>query len=539
MQCSHRLTASLLALLIVIPPAVADLTSMNPDEIPSQLQHPLKMLATTAMSGEGRDYFSLKPGQSATVGTITGPAIIFRIWSTSSNTKHTALTMIVDGKSEALVQKGQLPPGVTQPDPLRGLDMQAYWSYVPVFVQKQAVFVARSYVADKTAEPIRFYLQAGYRNVSGPELAEARKLSLPTVREWISHLGQAAHDNPAGAHQLTGEVSVKTPWEPPLSGPSLITELQLGPVGNPAGGITPEQCQDTRLIIECDGQRTVDAPLSALFAAWNKVAMDSAAIQAQADRLTLRLPMPVASSMKLSLARFGRRPISQMSASATILKLPQAPEYRLCAQYFSQLSIDDKPMTWLNVTGEGIFLGTNMTANGLQRKTFAFLEGNEQIYVDGDTEPTIEGTGTEDYFNGAWYFEAGETAHPFHGVTFKQDREPPVVDCYRHLVSDCIPFKQSLRFDMQHGSRNKAPDVLYEGVNFWYQTLPVSVAEPVRVAIPRDQLPEGMEPTGHTGGRPLPWIVFHVLVGIVAGLLALVWRKKRGSASRRHTRAGQ
>lgn len=524
MRCPHRLSASLLALLFFIPPAAADLTSLNPDQLPSQLQHPLKMLATTAMSGEGRDYFSLKPGQTATIGTITGPAIIFRLWCTSSDTKQTALTMIVDGKSETLVQRGQLPANVTQPDLLRGLDMQAYWSYIPVFVQKQAVFVARSYVTDEAAEPIRFYLQAGYRDVSGPELTEARKLSLPAVRQWISRLEQTTPTTAADVQRMSGEVSLKTPWQPALSGPSLITELQLSPVGNPPGGLTPEQCQNTRLIIECDGQKTVDAPLSALFAAWHKVGMDSAAIQAQDNRLTLRLPMPVASAMKLSLAPFGRKPIASMSASATVRQLPQAPRYRLCAQYFSQLSVDDQPMTWLDVTGEGIFLGTNMTANGLQRKTFAFLEGNEQIYVDGDAEPTIEGTGTEDYFNGAWYFEAGEQAHTFHGVTFKQDREPPIVDCYRHLISDCIPFKQSLRFDMQHGSRNKAPDVLYEGANFWYQTLPVSVAEPIRAQIPKEHLPPGEEPI-EGQGMALRWIVLGLVFLATVALMKFLWRK--------------
>ena len=38
----------------------------------------------------------------------------------------------------------------------------------------------------------------------------------------------------------------------------------------------------------------------------------------------------------------------------------------------------------------------------------AFLEGDEMIYVDGEKEAAIKGTGTEDYFNSGWYFNQGE-----------------------------------------------------------------------------------------------------------------------------------
>ncbi|MBU0608092.1 MAG: DUF2961 domain-containing protein, partial [Armatimonadetes bacterium] len=240
--------------------------------------------------------------------------------------------------------------------------------------------------------------------------------------------------------------------------------------------------------------------------------------------LHLRFPMPVGQSLTIGLDSFGGQPFQRMMAAVTVVPLKTAPKYRLCAQYFSQYSVTDQPMTLLNVTGEGIFLGTNLCVDGKDRKTFAFLEGNEQIYIDGDTKPTIEGTGTEDYFNGAWYFEAGEKANLFAGVTFKQDREPPMVDCYRYLVSDCIPFKQSLRLDLQHGSRNKAPDVLYEGVNFWYQASPTDVAEPVAAKAPKGG-GIGVEPaTG--GGSLIVRIIGFVLALAVVGLVA-VWLLRR------------
>ncbi|MBU0610863.1 MAG: hypothetical protein KKI08_23490, partial [Armatimonadetes bacterium] len=182
---------ALLPCVVVIPGYAADDTWLNPESLPPQLRHPLKLLATTAMSGEGKDFFSLKPGQTATIGTITGPAIIFRIWSTSSNTKLSALDMIVDGKKETLVAKGALPAGVAKDDPLRALDKQAYWSYLPVVVKKQAVFQARSFEKDVT-EPMKFYLQVGYRQVPAAELTGAEALGA-SLRKWAARMSQPGY----------------------------------------------------------------------------------------------------------------------------------------------------------------------------------------------------------------------------------------------------------------------------------------------------------------------------------------------------------
>ena len=54
-------------------------------------------MATTDKTGQGHDYFTLKPGKPALVGAITGPAVIFRIWSTSSKSTQTSLDLVVDG----------------------------------------------------------------------------------------------------------------------------------------------------------------------------------------------------------------------------------------------------------------------------------------------------------------------------------------------------------------------------------------------------------------------------------------------------------
>ena len=44
-----------------------------------------------------------------------------------------------------------------------------------------------------------------------------------------------------------------------------------------------------------------------------------------------------------------------------------------------------------------------------------YLEGNERAFVDGAAQPQILGTGTEDFFDGGWYFYDQLFSLPFSG----------------------------------------------------------------------------------------------------------------------------
>ncbi len=87
-------------------------------------------------------------------------------------------------------------------------------------------------------------------------------------------------------------------------------------------------------------------------------------------------------------------------------------------------------------------------------------EGELKFYLDGDREyPTICGTGTEDYFGGAWNFDVpgqGYTAFttPYLGLpqVLPPDglyRSQQRFGLYRWHVSDPIHFAEDLRVDVQ------------------------------------------------------------------------------------------
>ncbi len=76
-------------------------------------------------------------------------------------------------------------------------------------------------------------------------------------------------------------------------------------------------------------------------------------------------------------------------------------------------------------------------------------EGDEKIYVDGETFPSSFGTGTEDYFGYAWCrpepFDHPLIAQPAGYGNF----HPGMTVNMRYRILDAIPFTESLRVDLE------------------------------------------------------------------------------------------
>jgi hypothetical protein len=150
----------------------------------------------------------------------------------------------------------------------------------------------------------------------------------------------------------------------------------------------------------------------------------------------------------------------------------------------------DRYFTLLEAEGEGHLVGVNLSMQSYDGG-LSFLEGDEMIYVDGEKEASVKGTGTEDYFNSGWYFNTGEFAAPYHGLILKDDSLGRIA-AYRFHVLDVIPFRKSIRALIEHGDRNtEVAD--YSGTAYWYQRephrpfaqmMPPSLRIPLRVQVP-------------------------------------------------------
>jgi hypothetical protein len=136
----------------------------------------------------------------------------------------------------------------------------------------------------------------------------------------------------------------------------------------------------------------------------------------------------------------------------------------------------------LDTKGKGHYVGTVLAVR--TRSPSWFGEGDEKIYIDGETTASIWGTGTEDYFLSAWGLKT--TSTPYFGTPYF-DQWGIVgghTSAYRWHIHDPIVFNESIKVTIEHmgwistdETRNKkTPDSWNEreddfaSVAFWYQT---------------------------------------------------------------------
>lgn len=149
---------------------------------------------------------------------------------------------------------------------------------------------------------------------------------------------------------------------------------------------------------------------------------------------------------------------------------------------------------WLEATGQGHFVGVTMSI--LQNQDGWWGEGDDMFFVDGEKIPSINGTGSEDYFLGAWDFGG----HPFSYGLFGAPVVGPELagsrsSVYRFHLDSPIPFTRSLRATIEHGHANHRSDNFFS-VAYWYQKEPHAAfpaLPPVGQRLPR------IYPTGGPG----------------------------------------
>jgi hypothetical protein len=126
-----------------------------------------------------------------------------------------------------------------------------------------------------------------------------------------------------------------------------------------------------------------------------------------------------------------------------------------------------EPHLVLDAHGRGYFVGTSLNAESHAGRLW-FLEGDEIFTIDGEFRG--QGTGTEDYFNGGWYFDQGPFTAPYHGLVVKDDSLARIA-AYRWHIPDPISFSESIRIELEHGHANgEVAD--YATVAYWYQVEP-------------------------------------------------------------------
>jgi len=140
-------------------------------------------------------------------------------------------------------------------------------------------------------------------------------------------------------------------------------------------------------------------------------------------------------------------------------------------------SVDKKPnlsgednYTWMEATGHGQYVGVTMSV--LQNQDMWWGEGDDMFFIDGAKTPSIAGTGTEDYFLGAWDFGGKPFDYQLYGApVVGQELAGGRSSVYRFHLDSPIPFSKSFKATIEHGHANHRSDNFYS-VAYWYQAEP-------------------------------------------------------------------
>jgi len=193
-------------------------------------------------------------------------------------------------------------------------------------------------------------------------------------------------------------------------------------------------------------------------------------------------PMPFGKSCRISIENQRWEDITGFfyQISYTLCDVPKNAAY-FHSQWRRDVTNRQKPEHIIldGISGRGHYVGTFLAWTQLANGWWG--EGEIKFFIDGDREyPTICGTGTEDYFGGAWCF--GDTySTPFLGYPFwrREVGEVPKHSLYRWHVMDPIRFEKNLRITIQalgwwpDGKfQPRADDIA--SVGYWYQSEPHS-----------------------------------------------------------------
>jgi len=236
---------------------------------------------------------------------------------------------------------------------------------------------------------------------------------------------------------------------------------------------TQEAVEDLWLLAFWDGSETpaVEAPVSEFFGSrFIDDTPRTLLMGRDSGRYYSYFPMPFWREGILLLENRGLDSVS-VSWEAHVTKGAYAPG----AGYFKAVHREDNPVPvgrdyrfGFREGKAGKWVGITHTMRGALGRWY--LEGDERYYVDGSASPALHGTGTEDYYNGGWYFLTGPFTEPLCGnPSHRVFPEHDLTGAYRLHVGDAVHYLDRVRLGIEHGADNSGSMDHYSSVAYFYE----------------------------------------------------------------------
>jgi Protein of unknown function (DUF2961) len=253
-----------------------------------------------------------------------------------------------------------------------------------------------------------------------------------------------------------------------------------------------------RIYWDAEATPSVEAPIGDFFGlgTGELVTWQSAALTVSHDRaMNCYFPMPFAKHAKITLTNEGKqslgslywnidyrtdsKPLSKDTLYFHAQYRQAQPNHGWTGEWYEngdpivnyRRNPDGKDnYVWMEAQGHGQFVGVTMSI--LQNQDGWWGEGDDMFFVDGAAAPTFIGTGSEDYFLGAWDFGGSGYSLPLNGAPLVgKELAGARWSVYRFHLDSPIPFSKSFKATIEHGHANHRSDS-YSSVAYWYQTEP-------------------------------------------------------------------
>ncbi|MGW7680420.1 DUF2961 domain-containing protein [Kribbella sp. NPDC054772] len=249
-----------------------------------------------------------------------------------------------------------------------------------------------------------------------------------------------------------------------------------------------------RVQVTIDGQKRVDAPLGEFFGSGlGENPVHSLFFAMDPDGwYSSWWPMPYVARATVTLVNTTTYPLKGQAEVTSARDASKAAELATGKiGYFTAISkrgetTQGSDWTFADVAGRGKFVGVSQTMEGLlaDGNTRGYLEGDERVSVDGERTPAIHGTGTEDYYESGWYFNAGTYSTPFHGNSAHEVRAGFCTNecdgAWRLHITDSVAFENQLDFGIEHGQQDDHP-AIYGSTAFLYTAAKFGARETDRI----------------------------------------------------------
>ncbi len=317
--------------------------------------------------------------------------------------------------------------------------------------------------------------------------------SLAKIRPDVKSRRVSSYDRTGGnADNVSGVADGARVNLMDVHGPGIIRHIWI----TLAPGAEKLDRNDVILRMYWDGQTfpSVEAPIGPFFGngwgeAYNFVSAPLAVTPGWGKSYVSYFAMPFATGARIELENQSGQKIDALYFNIDYDEVPALPPDlgRFHAWYNHQLTpaLPDGENEWgllgkqgnnpdgqgnylfADIHGRGQFVGVNYYVNC--PSTMWYGEGDEMVFIDGEARPSLNGTGTEDYFNTSWSPKE-LFAHPFFGYPRVNSGTGWLgrTHVFRFHITDPVHFDKSCRFTIEHGHNNNLTLDL-ASVAYWYQ----------------------------------------------------------------------